>query len=283
MRGWRLLDKMQFNTASRYEASLYLQLLRCWTTWHSVTAATWLKLQLNEGLGVIGDYAFQKCRALRNVTIPSSVAGLGCCAFHGCRELSEVILLSGERFLSQEFLNLDLVGKKVGLLNQESLEDFLFDEDLNEERYFAFHDCPLNKVKVYMSHALSERMERLPQDCRRSVEERIRDMDRLEVMQDGNALACFPVVRSNDTVNVQDANDATARSLNRAFMWIAFHELKESSILIELVMWKSKIDSSLSDGLPREDCRVAIPGPAKTAIMEYCGFAGILKPASDCV
>ena len=58
---------------------------------------------------------------------------------------------------------------------------------------------------------------------------------------------------------------------------IAFHELKEYSILIELAMWKSGIDGERA----RADCRVAIPGPAKSLIMEYGGFTGFLKITTD--
>ena len=60
---------------------------------------------------------------------------------------------------------------------------------------------------------------------------------------------------------------------------IAFHELKESSILLELAMWKSGIDGATS--VPRADCRVAIPDPAKSLIMEYGGFAGFLEPVIE--
>ena len=50
---------------------------------------------------------------------------------------------------------------------------------------------------------------------------------------------------------------------------IAFQELKESSILIELAMWKSSIDGSVS--VQRAYYRVSIPDPAKIAIMDYWG------------
>ncbi|EJK61666.1 hypothetical protein THAOC_17804 [Thalassiosira oceanica] len=78
-------------------------------------------------------------------------------------------------------------------------------------------------------------------------------------------------------VDIQDTSNETARSVYDVLQLITFHELKESSILIELAMWKSRIDGDEA----RADCRVAIPGPAKSLIMEYCGYAGFLRPAID--
>ena len=137
-------------------------------------------------------------------------------------------------------------------------------------------------------------MASLPRACRLSVEERIHNSSRLELQQDGNVLASFPVVSrapgdvseddSEDeaddvTYEVRDTNNETARSLYQVLQLIAFHELKESSILLELAIWKSKIDRATS--VPRADCRVAIPDPAKSLIMEYCGFAGFLEPVIE--
>ena len=131
-------------------------------------------------------------------------------------------------------------------------------------------------------------MARLPQECRVFVEERICNLRRLELTHDGNVLVCFPVVSSflgveddsNDEelkYDVQDTNLETASSLYRVLQLIAFHELKESSILIELAMWKSRIDGDRA----RADCRASIPGPAKSLIMEYVGFGGFLRPAIE--
>ena len=167
----------------------------------------------------------------------------------------------------------------------------LFDENGN----FAFDGPPLiTAVKISMSRAVSERMARLPKRCRLSIEEGIHNMRLLEVQQDGNILACVPVVSGapgdesedgsnnlseGDTVEVRDTNHESATSLYQVLQLIAFHELKEFSILIELAMWKSRIDGATS--VRRADCRVAVPDPAKTLIMEYGGFAGFLEPVIE--
>ena len=79
--------------------------------------------------------------------------------------------------------------------------------------------------------------------------------------------------------NVHDTNHETARSLYQVLQLITFYELKESSILIELAMWKSRIGGTRI--VSRDDCRVPIPDPAKHLVMEYCGFAEFLRPSTD--
>ncbi|EJK51182.1 hypothetical protein THAOC_29668 [Thalassiosira oceanica] len=246
-----------------------------------------IELQLKEGLQVIGDCAFDYCRELRSLTIPSTVTELGMRAFFRCINLSEVIFLGGKRLLNQGLVDCGFRQRdEQGLLNHEALDKMLVDDDGD----FAFLSCPLTTVKISISWAVSERMARLPRECMLFVEERIHRLRLLELLQDGDVFACFPVVVSRATgVNadddyddetedgayqVLDTNFETARSLYQVLQLISFHELKESSILIELAFWKSTID----EGGDRA-YRVAIPGPAKSLLMEYCGFAGYLRPA----
>ena len=117
----------------------------------------------------------------------------------------------------------------------------------------------------------------LSPEGRVSVEERIRNLSHLQLLHDGNVLACFPVIcreSDNETeddidsededegvFDIQDTNNETARSVYQLLQLIAFHELKESSIIIELAMWDSIMDGDRA----RVDCRVAIPGPAKSS------------------
>ena len=107
-----------------------------------------------------------------------------------------------------------------------------------------------------------ERMARLPQECRLSVERRIRESHHLELTQDHNVFACFPIVsRASDTgadvaiADVPCTHFQTAESLNQVLRLISFHWLKESSIPVELAMWRSRFDENLA----REDCRIPIP------------------------
>ncbi|EJK71512.1 hypothetical protein THAOC_07038, partial [Thalassiosira oceanica] len=160
----------------------------------------------------------------------------------------------------------------VGALNKERLNELIGSSPS------PFRGCPLTSLKITIPRVLSERVARLPQECRLSIEGRIRDLHRVELAQDGSILACFPVIRrSSGGMDVEDTDNQTAQSLHQILRLISFHELKESSILIELAMWKSRLDEHRA----RADCRISVPDPAKSLIMEYCGFTDILEPAIE--
>ena len=141
----------------------------------------------------------------------------------------------------------------------------------------AFLQCPLTTVKISIPRALSARMARLPRYCRLSIEGRIRDLHRLEITNDGTILACFPLIMGTGGREVEDTDNQTAESLHLVLRLISFYELKESSILIELGMWKSGFEGDRA----RADCRIPVPDPAKSLIMEYCGFTDFLEPAIE--
>ena len=136
-------------------------------------------------------------------------------------------------------------------------------------------------MKISIFGAVSERISRLLPDCRVSVEERIRNLHRLELTQDGTFLACFSVASNDETEDdpdIQDIDLETAQSMYKILQLISIHELRESSILIELAMWKS---SRINDDRARADYRVPMPDPAKSLIMDYYGFAGLLTSTNE--
>ena len=105
----------------------------------------------------------------------------------------------------------------------------------------------MTRVKIPISWAVTERITGLTPKSRLSVEERIGSLPRLELMQDGNVLACFPLVgreSSEDGVedgsdsededipqedklsDIQDTNNETARSVYQLLQLIAFRSSK---------------------------------------------------------
>ena len=227
-------------------------------------------VHLNVGLQTVGNNAFYDCSALTSVTIPSTVCRMDLDAFEGCINLTEVVFLGGRFCYGIKFLQLINSGDKV-LLDQES-----FNEILEPRIHRVFRHCTqLTDVKVSISWAVAERILRLSPECRQSIEEKICDLPRIDRQCD-HILAVFTVaIRDGAVSHLLDTGNVAARSLFQIFRLIAFHELREASIVIDLAMWRARIEDAKSE-LSREDCRITVPGPARSLIMEYGGFAGFL-------
>ncbi|EJK72941.1 hypothetical protein THAOC_05476, partial [Thalassiosira oceanica] len=211
-----------------------------------------IELQLNEGLQVIGKRAFGKCTALRSVTIPSSVTELDEGAFIDCSNLVEVHFLN-------EGLQIIGIGAFSGCTALRSVNVPSTVTDLG---WCAFANCGNLSEVILLDSKRPLRQEFF--DCGfRREEHGLLNKEHLK--RYGDVFACFPVVMStpydelqDDDFECRDTNNETARSLYQVLQLIAFHELKESSIVIELAMWKSRIDGETGVET-RADCRVPIP------------------------
>ncbi len=53
---------------------------------------------------------------------------------------------------------------------------------------------------------------------------------------------------------------------------IAYYELKEATTLLELAMWKAKMDQSEENLINRDEYRIDIPSPVKNTILQYLNF-----------
>ena len=117
-------------------------------------------------------------RSLRSVTIPSydchRVVGQWSISFQYCGNLSEVILLGGERLLDQEFLARGIFSDKKGLLLQGALDEFLTAMKSSfEEPWSAFKYVNRKKKdfirKLLVAWSWWTMIKRLPED--RSADE----------------------------------------------------------------------------------------------------------------
>lgn len=60
--------------------------------------------------------------------------------------------------------------------------------------------------------------------------------------------------------------------LGRIDLLLTYYELKEATTLLELAMWKSKIDQANTNRINRDVYRIDIPGPMKDTILQYLNF-----------
>ena len=71
------------------------------------------------------------------------------------------------------------------------------------------------------------------------------------------------IIRGND-----NAWKSVQANLIQILMLCAYYLVKESTSLIDLALWKSKISQASVD-TDREACRIDMPGPAKDSILHY--------------
>ena len=62
---------------------------------------------------------------------------------------------------------------------------------------------------------------------------------------------------------------------------ISCYELKEATSILELALWKFKLDQvDKANPIPRKKCRMDVPGPVKDIILQYLPYECLL-PVSD--
>ena len=69
--------------------------------------------------------------------------------------------------------------------------------------------------------------------------------------------------------------------LDRTIRLISYYELKEATSILELALWKFKLDQvDKANPIPRKKCRMDVPGPVKDIILRYLPYE-CLMPVSD--
>eukprot|EP01083_Nonionella_stella_P157233 510308_1 len=186
---------------------------------------------LNEGIQTIGDHAFYGCWSLKKITFPSTVISIGSQAFYGCSSLREVVLNEGIQTIGEH---------AFGCCS--SLESFQF-ADLSDH-FFAIRDI----ITV-------ERWE--------EVENRINVIPGMTMSEGG-------IVTSRVTIQNWDTSRGLLFDVLELIS-LAIDELKEATTIVELALWKTKIDEMRrgSDVINHQLCRVEFPGPAKDAVMQF--------------
>ena len=61
--------------------------------------------------------------------------------------------------------------------------------------------------------------------------------------------------------------DSTIKSVPKVCNLMQYYVVKEATSLVELALWKSKIEQA--SGLDRDACRIGLPEPAKDLILKY--------------
>ena len=131
---------------------------------------------------------------------------------------------------------------------------------------FSFTSCKLLQPKK----ALSARLEAIVH-CRAQIETKI-DEVRGPIKRNGVELFTTTAAMGvSSFTSTPTSNWDTLRTiLDQIVSWIRYYEIKETTPLFELALWKENMNRSAATNIAnREAYRIEVPGPVKEAILQY--------------
>ena len=231
---------------------------------------------LNEGLEKLGAFVFAGCRSLKCIALPHTVTKIGHHTFAFCHNLREVELLEGLQKIeplvfggcSFECITIPSSVTEIGshaFYDCRNLREVRLHEGIEKIAWNAFEECVT--LERFKFPNLSTRLDTITRAGQREVEDRIDDIRR-SVERRGSELFIPErgyVVQGSNWVGKK-------RILGRIDRLITYYELKEATTLLELAMWKSKINQESTNPINRDVYRIDIPGPVKHTILQYLNF-----------
>lgn len=183
---------------------------------------------------MIGKWVFQDCTSLERITIPSTMSLIGIWAFKDCTNLREIVFVEqykGVRFASNAFSGCT------------SLERFKFP-------------------------GLSIRLTNIIQAGQTDIEAK---MDAITTIEWRGGELSAPTVhqqKENRRGVMEYLVNIDNEKMEKVLKWIAYYEIKEATTLLELALWKVKLDQA-EISTNRGAYRIEVPGPVKDNILLY--------------
>ena len=231
---------------------------------------------LNETLRTIGVAAFASCLSLEHITFTSTVTDIGAAAFCSCSGLETVILNEGLKKMGESVF-VSCASKRITIPHTiteicdrtfaccPNLREVGLHEGIQKISSSSFANC--DSLERFTFPNLSYRLDAIIQagkyvDVENKVDS-IRDL----VHRRGSELFV-------SEARVQGPNWIRTRGiLGRIGRLITYYELREATTLLELAIWKSKIDKAEArPPINRDVYRIDIPGPVKNTILQYLDF-----------
>ena len=240
----------------------------------------------NDGLQKIGQYAFYCCSSLRNITFPSTVTEIGQGAFQSCCNLREVML-------NKDLHNIE----EFAFYDCKSLSNITIPSTVTEIGYAAFNRC--SNLREVIFHGVPREIAKnafygcssLERFAFPTISSRLNTLIRTghweEIENEVNEVRGV-VERSGSEFFVSSEAmgegrnwSAVRESLGKIGRLISCYELKEATSMLELALWKFKLDQvDKANPIPRKKCRMDVPGPVKDIIRQYLPYECLL-PLSD--
>ena len=230
---------------------------------------------LNRGLQKIGQFSFHGCDNLEHITIPSTVTEIGFSAFCAC--MFEIVILNE---------GLQTIGP-ASFAHCTSLQCIIIPHTVTEISDCTFHNCRnmrevdlhegiqkihprafgiCSSLERFNFPGLSTRLDTIIQASQAEAEDKV-DEIRGPLERRGSEMFL------SDKRLVQGRNWDILRSVfGRIDRVLTYYELREATALLELAIWKSKIDQVGENFISRDARRIDIPGPVKDTILQYLNF-----------
>ena len=232
------------------------------------------KVVCNDGLQKIGGFAFLGCRSLSSIKLTSTVTEIGIAAFSGCVNLREVLFneglqkigngaFCGCRSLSSITLPSTVIEIGHAFNDCSNLREVVLHGVPMEMGNGAFYNC--RSLERFTFPTISSRLDNLIQTGHWEEIENEVDEVRGVVERSGGWLSV-----STQTMDRGRNWNRVRQSLDKIIRLISYSELKEATSMLELALWKFKLDQvDKANPIPRKKCRMDAPGPVKDIILQY--------------
>ena len=238
-------------------------------------------VEFNEGLQKIGDGAFWST-SLSSITLPSTVTEIGGHAFFRCDNLREVVFNEGlEKIGWQAFSYCTLLSSITIPSTVTEIGGYAFDgcdglrevvlhgapQKIDNE---AFSNC--TSLERFTFPAILTRLDALIQTGHwEDFESEVNEVRGVVEVSGGELFVSAQAMGEGRNWNT------VRRDLGKIIRMISYYELKEGTSLLELALWKFKLDQvDKANPIPRKKCRMDAPGPVKDIILQYLPYECLL-------
>lgn len=170
-------------------------------------------------------------------------------AFWGCTSIERLDFPS----------SLTEVGDRA-FANCVSLTEVSLNEGIEKIGVSAFHNC--SSRLCFKIPSISRRLEAILQTCQTEIEDKINELTGVE-MRRGELLISAEAMQAG-------ANWSSIKaSVGRIAQLISYYEMREATTIVELALWRVKIDQADENLTNRDACRIDVPGPVKDTILQF--------------
>ena len=245
------------------------------------------EVMFNDGLQKIRRSAFWNCKLFSSIKLPSTVTEIGNRAFNYCSNLNVVVFNDGLQKIgwnafywctSLSSITFPSTVTEVGqgaFNGCSSLREVALHGVPREIGKYAFSNC--TSLERFTFPTISARLDNLIQTGHwEDIENEVNEVRGVVESSGGELFVSTQTMdRGNNWNTVSD-------DLGKIVRLISYYELKEATSILELALWKFKLDQvDKANPIPRKKCRMDVPGPVKDIILQYLPYECLLPLPHD--